>query len=226
MSEMTESQTQQKSKSSTTPKPSTLANMVVTLTIITMVSGGVLGFVYEITKKPIALAKTQKKMAALRKVLPDFDNKPHLEMKKFSSKDPKYSYEIYPASKNNQFVGVAVRSFSKNGFSGLVWVMVGIDATGKVHNTAVLEHKETPGLGTKIADIRFTQQFQGKNRQNFKFQVKQDGGDVDGITAATISSRAFAEGVDNALGAYRDFQKRNGSRNSDKTKNLNHQKGQ
>jgi electron transport complex protein RnfG len=82
--------------------------------------------------------------------------------------------------------------------------MVGFTPDGKIYNTSVLEHKETPGLGDKM-DIRkspWPKQFEGVNPSDFNLKVKKDGGDVDAITAATISSRAFCDAIDRAWKAY------------------------
>ena len=80
--------------------------------------------------------------------------------------------------------------------------MVGFNSEGIINNTAVLEHKETPGLGTKMKEPKFKDQFMGIDPGNFDLKVKKDGGDVDAITAATISSRAYSEAVDMAYQTY------------------------
>ncbi len=82
--------------------------------------------------------------------------------------------------------------------------MVGMLDDGSISNTAVLSHKETPGLGDKM-DIKksdFPKQFEGKSPESFKLKVSKDGGDVDAITAATISSRAFCDAVKRATDTY------------------------
>ena len=78
----------------------------------------------------------------------------------------------------------------------------GLDAAGKVHNTSILEHKDTPGLGTKMAVPKFKEQVNGKDLQTFKLSVRKDGGEIDAITAATISSRAFCDAIQKAYDAY------------------------
>jgi electron transport complex protein RnfG len=88
------------------------------------------------------------------------------------------------------------------GFSGLVRLMVGLKPDGSIYSVSVLEHKETPGLGTHMADADFIGQFENQNPANFKVSVKKDGGQVDAITAATISSRAFCDAVMRAYKAY------------------------
>ena len=76
--------------------------------------------------------------------------------------------------------------------------MIGFDAKGVIQKINVLEHSETPGLGTKMEEPKFKDQFLGKSPETFRLRVKKDGGDVDGITAATISSRAFSDAVERA----------------------------
>jgi len=81
--------------------------------------------------------------------------------------------------------------------------MVGIDTAGVVHNTTVLSHSETPGLGAKCTtDTHFMEQFQGFDPAAKSLAVKKDGGDVDAITASTITSRAYALAVANAVNVY------------------------
>jgi electron transport complex protein RnfG len=117
------------------------------------------------------------------------------------------AFKVYKAyDKSDKFVGAAVESFSKNGFSGEIKVMVGFDVEGSIVDYSVLEQKETPGLGTKMLDWFKTdknnQNIKGKNPAKNKLTVSKDGGEVDAITAATISSREFLEAVQLAYAAY------------------------
>ena len=117
--------------------------------------------------------------------------------------DPFYVYKAYLGEK---FVGAAVQSYSKNGFSGEIKVMVGFDEAGNIVNYAILEQKETPGLGTKMVDWFKTekgnQDVRGLNGATNNLTVAKSGGEVDAITAATISSVAFLESVRFAYSAY------------------------
>ena len=185
-------------------KESTLINMTLTLLIVTLVASTALGYIYELTKEPIAKAKLAKKTDALKMVLPEFDNNPIEEMYKVPSDEGYDSLEVYPALKNGLLVGSAIRSYSKKGFTGNVWIMVGFSTNGSVINIEVLDHKETPGLGTKMAEPKFKDQFQGVHPENFQLKVKKDGGEVDAITAATISSRAFTDAAQRAYQAYKE----------------------
>ncbi len=176
---------------------SNLKNMILSLTLIALTASAALGFVYELTKKPIEITKLNKKLEAIRSVVPSFDNNPDGEMFRLPS-DNGDSLEIYPAKKGDEIVGYAVRTGSSKGFSGYIGIMVGFRTDGTIFNTNVLEHKETPGLGTKMTDPGFKNQFNDKDPSSFTLKVKKDGGQVDAITAATISSRAYCDAIEKA----------------------------
>lgn len=176
-------------------KESTFLRMVVSLLIITLVSGLSLGFVNDLTAGPKAKAKLEKKIKALKLVLPTFDNNPVNEVAKVKSELAKDSVELYPAFAENKFVGAAVIGSSEKGFSGLVKIMIGFTENGIIENIEVLEQKETPGLGTKMKDEKFLKQFRGIDPATYNLKVKKDGGDVDALTGATITTRAFGEAV-------------------------------
>lgn len=183
-------------------KESTFLNMAMPLLLITLLSGLALGFVNDLTIEPKAKAQLNKKINALKQVLPEFDNNPVEDLKKFKTDLATDSIEVYPAFKSNEFVGAAVISYSEKGFSGLVKIMVGFKPDGSIQNIAVLEQKETPGLGTKMKDKSFLKQFENVNPSAFKLKVKKDNGDVDALTGATISSRAFTEAAQMAYSVY------------------------
>jgi electron transport complex protein RnfG len=176
---------------------STFRNMVLSLTLISLAASACLGFVYEFTKKPIELSNLNKKLEAIKRVVPEFNNNPNDEMYKLPTGDGD-SLDVYPAKKDNMIVGYAVNTYTKNGFSGNISLMAGFKPNGTIVNITVLEQKETPGLGTKMADAKFKDQFNDKNPSEFNLKDKKDGGQVDAITAATISSRAFCDAVQRA----------------------------
>ncbi|MRR19204.1 RnfABCDGE type electron transport complex subunit G [bacterium] len=188
---------------------SSLRNMVLSLTLISLGASAGLGFVYEFTKEPIEVSVLNKKLNAIRLVVPEFNNNPNDEMYMLPTGEGD-SLEVYPAKKGEEVVGYAIRSYTNNGFSGYIGFMVGFTPDGTIYNINVLEHKETPGLGTKMVPDgtpekpEFKDQFKGKNPAGFQLKVKKDGGPVDAITAATISSRAFCEAVQRA---YNTFEK-------------------
>lgn len=186
---------------------STFRNMAVSLTLIAMVSSALLGFVYEMTKEPIALSNLNKKLNAIKQVVPDFTNNPNDEMFLLPTGEGD-SLEVYPAKKDNEIIGYAVNTYTNRGFSGNITLMAGFRPDGTIINVTVLEHKETPGLGTKMAEPEFKDQFNNKNPADFRLSVKKDGGPVDAITAATISSRAFCDAVQRAYNTLQKGEKK------------------
>ncbi len=180
-------------------KKDTFMNMVISLFVITIISGFSLGYVNQLTEQPIKDAKVAKKTNAIKLVLPDFDNNPVEDVVLIKSENINDSIEVYPGFANNEFVGAAVIGSSEKGFSGLVKLMIGFKASGEIQNIEVLEQKETPGLGTKMKDEKFLAQFRDKNPSTYNLKVKKDGGEVDALTGATISSRAFNEATQMAF---------------------------
>ena len=183
-------------------KESTLINMVLVLFVITLAAGLSLGYVNDLTIEPKAKARLAKKVNALKTVLPQFNNAPVSEVIKIKIEEVKDSIELYPALQDSVFVGAAVTGASERGYSGLVKVMVGFEPDGTIKNIAVLEQKETPGLGTKMKSEKFMKQFRGKNPASFNLKVKKEGGEVDALAGATISTRAFGEATQQAYDAY------------------------
>lgn len=180
---------------------SNFTNMVVVLFAVTLIASAAVGYVYTLTEGPIEAAKQAKQVNAIRQVIPgEFDNDPNKEMWKMDTPDGGV-LEFFPAKKNGETVGTAVKTYTNNGFGGQVWLMVGFNPDGTISNYSVLEHKETPGLGSKM-DLWFTKNGKGnivgKNPGTNGLKVTKDGGDVDAITAATISSRAFLDAVNRA----------------------------
>ena len=183
-------------------KESTLVNMLVALLVIAAVSGGVLGLVYGVTKDAIAEVDQKKNEAAIQAVLP-------IEGEiTYKTDTLSYDYEgttlTFPCNlaydANGNFQGAAVKT-SEGGFGGKIDMMVGFLADGTIKGTSVLSHAETPGLGANMTG-KFKDQFVDKNPADFKLIVKKDGGNVDAITAATITSRAFSKAVDKAYMAF------------------------
>ncbi len=171
---------------------STLPNMILSLVIISMVMSAALAFVYLQTKGPIENAARQKEAEAIKQVLPEFDSDPA------SGKIEKDGTVVYSMFKQDQPVGYAVKSSTEKGFGGHIEIMAGFLPDGAIYKVAVLQHKETPGLGTKMMESKFSDQFPGKNAADFMLKVKKDGGQVDAITAATISSRAYCDALQRA----------------------------
>lgn len=176
--------------------------MLLCLFAITLVASALLGGVYVLTFDLIEAAKRDEVNAAIATVVPPFDNTPSEEAieKEIDGKRVK----IYPAIKEGVPTGYAIEASTTKGFSGLIVLMVGFLPDGTIHNTAVISHSETPGLGDKMEQKKgkFSLQFKGRNPADFALAVKKDGGNVDAITAATITSRAFCDAVELAYKAF------------------------
>lgn len=176
--------------------------MVSTLIVVTLVAAGLLGSMYALTKEPIRLAELKKKTEAIQTVVPAFNNNPPEDYVTVGVDGD--SVTLYTAKMDSVLVGTAVETFTNNGFSGEIKLMVGFAPDGSIIDVAVIKHAETPGLGDKM-EIRksdFHVQFQGKHPDEFKLMVVKDKGDVDAITASTISSRAYCQAVQRAYDAY------------------------
>ena len=190
-------------------KESTFLSMVATLFMVTLVAAGLLGSVFALTKEPIRLAELKKKNEAIQVVVPGFDNEPSQEVERlFVDGDSIY---LYTARKGEEILGTAVETFTKLGFSGEFKLMVGFAPDGSIIDIAVIKHAETPGLGDKMEKGKsdFSVQFMGKHPDSFNLAVKKDRGDVDAITASTITSRAYCDAVTRAYGAFMESQKAN-----------------
>jgi electron transport complex protein RnfG len=190
--------------------------MVLALFLVSAIASTSLGIIYALTKETITEARKLQKQSAINNVLPDFDNDP-LEKIEKRSVDGDTLY-FYTALENGNWIGTAVETFTNKGFSGKFKLMVCFTPDGKIYNISVLEHHETPGLGDKIEKEKsldkntgksWSSQFEGKNPGEFRLSVKKDGGDVDAITAATISSRAFCDAVQRAYDEFVKMQQEN-----------------
>ena len=178
---------------------SSFKNMVLSLVIISVVAAGALAGVYILTLKTIEAQKTQKQQAAILAVLP--------EGVELGEAQDVNGMIVYPATLNGEPAGAAVQT-EANGFGGPIKLIVGFDADEKIINYEILEHQETPGLGDHIVEWFKNADKPGQNilgrTANGKLRVSKDGGDVDAITAATISSRAFLLAINKAYAALHD----------------------
>ncbi len=176
--------------------------MLLVLTGVTVISVALLAWANELTKEPIAAANAKTLSDAVKAVVPGFDNDPIAEKKMQEVNGVEYA--VYPATKGGEYIGAAVEA-SAMGFGGDLKVLVGFDAQGNIIDYSLLSHAETPGLGSKAADW-FKKgnrgDITGKNPGSAPLTVSKDGGEIDAITASTITSRAFLKAVNTAYAAY------------------------
>lgn len=177
---------------------SSLRNMMLSLGILSAMSAMLLAFFYNITAEPRQKAAVEAAEAAVRTVLPPFDNDP------LSNPIVHGDCIIYPAVMGDSLVGVAVKSVSHDGFSGDIVAVTGFNMRGEVINYVILSHAETPGLGAKAPEW-FTDPERGVIGSRSELRLRSDGGHVDAITAATITSRAFVDAVNNARSAFNEY---------------------
>ncbi len=187
------------------------------LGLIGAVSAALLSGVDAMTRKPIKQAELRKISKALTQVLPPFDNVPADDKKVVKAPDGR-KVTFYIAKKDGKIVGVAGAGYSPKGFAGKIYVMVGFNPTGAVREVIVTKQGETPGLGTVVTDrVREKTIFDlfGKKKEEkglppnrvldsfnglvaakgTPWKVKKDGGQIDFVTGATISSRAVTDAV-------------------------------
>lgn len=180
-----------------------LGRLVMALGAFTFLAGAFLGGVYALTKQPIEESAQRAVIEAVAAVNPDFKGEASAPV---GVDVDGATVELYPLIDCGKFCGAAVESLSLSGFSGEIRVMFGFDADGAVTGYRVLSHDETPGLGAKMEEwFRMDEGHRsviGVNPYNIKMCVSKDGGDIDGITGATISSRAFLEALRTAHTAF------------------------
>jgi electron transport complex protein RnfG len=180
---------------------SSFKNMTICLLAICLVCSGLLAGVYALTKEPIEKASAAKNEAAIKEVLPE-EATVIDEEKTIDFEGATYTYNLAYDEQGNT-VGCAV-NVTPVGFGGPIVIKVGFKVDSKtgqnlVWNTKVLSHAETPGLGAKCSEPAFADQFKGLDPAQKKLYVTKDGGDIDAITASTITSRAFVNGVATAV---------------------------
>ncbi len=171
---------------------SSFNNMTICLFAICLVCSALLAGVYALTAEPIAAAAAAKNEAAIKEVLPPSAAAIE-EERTVDYNGGTYTYNLAYDQEGNT-VGCAI-NVEPLGFGGPIVIKVGFDVNGVIWNTKVLSQAETPGLGAKCVEAAFTDQFKGFNPAEKKLSVKKDGGDVDAITASTITSRAYAAGL-------------------------------
>ncbi|HOK04144.1 MAG TPA: RnfABCDGE type electron transport complex subunit G [Victivallales bacterium] len=202
-------------------KNSQIILLSIFLAIICSVAAGILAFVYKATEKDVSKMKQEKIAKALKSILGEFDNNPLESVINIEYNGRKFS--LYPAKKNGKVFAYAISSTSPKGYGGKLTVMAQIDVSGKIGTVMVTEQNETPGLGTVATDRKrlktiaellsgkrdtslppnkVLDSFKGKNCSSAPWKLKKDGGQIDSITGATISSSAILDAMNFAAEAF------------------------
>ena len=183
-------------------KKDSIWRLAIVLTCISLLAALALTGVYALTKGPIEKGQREKKEKALQAVLPDYQGSVRDTV--VADADNEEIPVHLAIGENGELCGAGIETYTKKAFAGRFDLMVGFDAEGSIVNTEVIKAGETPGLGDKINKDKsdFALQFNHQNPADFQLVVKKDGGDVDAITAATISSRAYCDAVQRAYDVF------------------------
>ncbi len=178
------------------------------LLVITVVAGLCLGFVYELTKEPIAQVEEEAKKEAWQAVFPDADLSDFTEVDVDESAAEQALTDMDVNGSIDEVCtvqdqGYVITTTDKDGFGGDIQITVGITDDGTVNGVSILSISETAGLGMRAQEPSFYTQYEGANTDHF--YVAKDGGEgepIDALSGATITSRAVTGAVNAALGYY------------------------
>ena len=170
--------------------------IVIPPVVIAAVMGLALALVYGVTKEPIAESKRLDKQQKLEEVMPAFDNDPLATEQELSE-----TVMGYAGKSGDELSGIGMTSSVNTGYSGYFSIVFGLSKDNTIERVRILESFETPGLGSKAGESPFIDQFEGRPADT-KFMVAKDGGDIDAITGATITSRAVCDALNAGLEAY------------------------
>lgn len=177
-------------------------SMILALSLVSGLAGGLLALTDRVTREPIAQSRRTETLAAIRRVLPPYDNDPSAAPRTVEAAGRVWTF--YVARREGRVVGAAFETDSDQGYSGRIRLLVGVRADDDtLSGLEILEQSETPGLGARIREPAFLRQFAGKSVAHTRWAVKKDGGDVDAITGATISPRAVADALKRGIEVYR-----------------------
>lgn len=201
--------------------------LTIALGVICAAAALVLAFAQEATAPAQQAAQERQQRESLKLVLPEFDNNP-LEQPTEVTLANSVTVTLYPATQNGQPVGFAAQASTGKGYGGTLTVLAGLNPDGSIRAVVVTDHSETPGLGTQATDRKRTahiselftgspdqeqqnplppseylDQYTGKKiTQPGNFALKSNGGDIDAVSGATISSHAIAGAVQSIARAF------------------------
>ena len=196
------------------------------LALVSLLSALVLAVVSDLTSKPIGDAKKAREAAALRQILPEFDN--DVNAKTVYVKSPSgWKIQVRAARKGRKIVGYAALAVNPSGYAGAVKMLAGVNPDGTIRAILVTEQHETPGLGAELCKRQFAKtifnltepvpaglppnkyldQFNGKKAPARGWTITKDGGTALYATGATVTSRAIAKSASEIVLAFRKGRK-------------------
>ena len=185
-----------------------MIRLIIILTAISLVAAVALAKVYDITKVRIAEQERIKTMNGLKAVLPAFNNDVEKDAREVivgqDKKGRDVKIKFYTGKMDEKPVGVAFEMIARDGYAGDIDILMGVSPEGKVSGIEIIHDTETPGLGKKISQNKWKEEFKGRSlEEGPKFAVKKDGGVIDQFSGATISPRAVVSAVKKGLELYK-----------------------
>lgn len=173
------------------------------LFIVTIIAGVLLGFTYELTVEPIKVQNELQKTLAFKSIFTEGDFIP------FEAKldENQMITSIFKVMKENEVEGYIFQVDTKEGYGGLITLVVGLKVDGSIKAVDVIKHGETPGLGAKIDEDLFKGQFVDRQSRGLVVvkQISATDDDIQAISGATISSKAVVGGVNASLEFFQNF---------------------
>lgn len=184
------------------------------LCLITLISGLLLGGIYEITKDPRAKQEEKTKKQAYSKVFKDADSftdykydekKIAKYLKKNDCKNVVIDNIVTAKDKTGNEIGYVITVIDKKGYGGDIKFTFGIQKDGTINGISFLSINESAGVGMKAKESKFTKQFKGKNVEKFTYTKTgaKDDSEIDAISGATVTTKAVTNGVNGGILAYK-----------------------
>jgi electron transport complex protein RnfG len=175
-----------------------LLKLTVILTIICVVAATALALTYNLTKEPIAYQKRLKTIRAVNAVFTKYGDTAGLQLVGIPFCEDETAQKscrtFYQVKHNDEIIGTAFKVF-RSGYGGPLVIMVGVDSTDTISGIQVVSHSETPGLGANITKETFYSQFAGVQAGASEWKLRKNGGEIDQVSGATISSTAAMQAV-------------------------------
>ena len=187
--------------------------MIVVLTIICAAAAALLQAVAAYTAPIIAQEEKKFELRSVSKAIQEPSQNPCTDRNPAYDNSPDEDsvcvdgVKVYRGRKGDQFSGFAFESVGLNSYSGEINVLVALSPDGSLLGTEILKHAETPGLGSKIEDCSWRKQFLNRKSEGFGWAVIKDGGEVDQISGATISSRSMIDAITRGFEFYQKNRK-------------------
>lgn len=195
-------------------KKNTILKDALILTVITLIAGGLLGLVYEVTKKPIANQQEKAKQEAYKAVFEDADSFKVCVEAEDADLAAALKEQGFEAQKINEIMeakdvsgktlGYAVNVTTSEGYGGDITFSMGIQLDGTLNGISILSISETAGLGMNATKDEFKNQFSDKNAETFEVTKAGAAADneINAISGATITSKAVTGGVNAGICAF------------------------